>query len=338
MTIRDQAHWRAAMPRLSSLAAMAIAVVSAVTLAPIPARCEEFPSRMIKIIVPQAPGGLVDILPRILGGEITKSTRQPVVVENRLGGNGAVAGAEVAAAAPDGYTLMMSFHALQAMLPHMTDSLRFDPNKDLVPVVHILTVPNILLVHPSLPATSLMELIALAKANPAKLAFASQGVGSTGQIGGELFKRLAGIDIVHVPHRGAAPAQNALLGGHIQMMFDILPLSVEAIKEGRVRAIGITANQRVPVLAAVPTLAEGGLRLEMSAWFGLMAPRGTPDTVIAWLNREANRVFSTPDIRDRFVAQGADLPLGTPDAFRSHITAEFEKWGPVIRHAGIRLN
>jgi tripartite-type tricarboxylate transporter receptor subunit TctC len=302
------------------------------------ASSEEYPSRPIKILVPQAPGALVDTLPRVLGQKLTEATKQPILVENRMGGNGAIAGAEVTSSAPDGYTLLSSFHALHAMLPHMTSKLRFDPNKDLVPIVHTLTVPNILVIHPSVPAKSLSELIAHAKANPGKLTFVSQGVGSTGHVAGELFKQLAGIDIVHVPHRGAAAAQEALLGGHVTMFFDTVTPAMEPVKAGRMRAIGVATANRIDLMADVPTLAEAGLPLEINAWFGLVAPARTPPSVISWLNREANRVFSTPEIRDRYISQGASLPLGTPEAFGAHIAAEYQKWGPVIRRANIRID
>ena len=279
----------------------------------------------------------MDILPRVLGQKITEVTKQPVVIENRIGGNGALAGAEVARSPADGYTLLMSFHALNAMLPHMT-KLTFDPNKDLTPIVHVLTVPNVLVVHPSVPAYSLMDLVSYGKANPGKLAFASQGIGSTGHLAGTLFGQLTGLDIVHVPYRGAAPAAQALMGGQVSMMFDVVTLALEPLKAGKLRALGVAAAKRTDVLNEVPTLSEAGVPLEMSGWFGLMAPADTPKSVITWLNREANRVFALPDIRANYVARGASLPLGTPDAFASHIVAEYEKWGGVIRRANIRID
>jgi tripartite-type tricarboxylate transporter receptor subunit TctC len=304
------------------------------------ARGEEYPSKTIKILVPQAPGGLVDILPRILGQKIAETTKQAVVVENRLGGNGAVAGAEAAKATPDGYTLMMSFHALNAMLPHMTSKLAFDPSKDLVPIVFILTAPNILVIPPSIPVSSVNELIAYARANPGKgkLTFASQGVGSTGHVAEELFKQLTGVDIVHVPYRGAAQAAQALMGEEVTMMFDVVTLAMEPVKAGKMRALGVAAPSRVNGLNDVPTLAEAGLPMEISAWFGLLAPAGTPPSIIAWINREANQIFSLPEIRERYIAQGASLPLGRPEAFGLHIASEYEKWGQVIRRANIRID
>lgn len=298
---------------------------------------EDYPSRTIKILVPNAPGGLVDILPRVLGQKITEATRQAVVIENRIGGNGAVAGAEVARSTPDGYTLLMSFHALNAMLPHMT-KLTFDPNKDLTPIVHVLTVPNVLVVHPSVPAHSLKDLVTHGKANPGKLTFASQGVGSTGHIAGALFGQLTGLDIVHVPYRGPSPAAQALMGGQISMMFDVVTLALEPLKAGKLRALGVAAAKRIDILDEVATLTEAGVPLEMSGWFGLMAPAGTPKSVITWLNRETSRVFALPDVRENYVTRGASLPLGTPDAFASHITSEYEKWGGVIRQANIRID
>jgi tripartite-type tricarboxylate transporter receptor subunit TctC len=316
---------------------LAAAGTAALLAAKSPAVAQDYPAHAIKIIVPQAPGGLVDILPRILAQRITETTKQPVVVENRVGGNGATAGADVAKAPPDGYTLMMSFHALNAMLPHMT-KLAFDPNKDLIPVVHVLTVPNILVVDPAIPVQSVPELITYAKANPGKLSFASQGVGSTGHVAGELFKQLTGIDIVHVPYRGAAQAAQDLMGGQVTMMFDVVALAMGHVKAGKMRALGVASPHRVSVLPDVPTMAEAGVPLEMSAWFGLMAPAGTPPEVVAWLNRQANDVFSTPDVHDRYTAQGAEFPLGSPEAFAAHIAAEYKKWGPVIRSANIHVD
>jgi len=198
-------------------------------------------------------------------------------------------------------------------------------------------VPNILTVHPSVPATNLKELIAYAKANPGKLTYASQGVGSTGHIGGELLKFAAGINITHVPYKGAPPAQQDLVAGHVLMMFDVVPLAIAAIKDGRVRAIGVAMKERANVLPDVPTLAEQGVPIELAAWFGLMAPAGTSKEAIGWLNREANRVLGTDEVRARFSGQGGVMPLGTPEAFGAHIAAETKKFGEVIQKAKIKI-
>ena len=317
---------------------LAAAFACALALTALPATAQDYPNKPIKVLVSTAPGGLLDILPRMLGQKITEATGQPVLVENRLGGNGAVAGEAVAKSPPDGYTLMMGFHGVNAMLPHMTSKLTFDPAKDFVPVVHIMTVPNILVINPAVPAKDVKELIAHAKANPGKLTFASQGVGSTGHVAGELFKQLAGIDIVHVPYRGAPQAAQDVMGGQVTMMFDVVTLAAGPLKAGQMRALGVASKERVDAIKDVPTLTEQGLPLEISAWFGLTAPAGTPPAVIAWLNREANKTFTAPDIAGRFTAQGATLPLGTPQAFGAFIDAEYQKWGPVIKRANIRID
>jgi tripartite-type tricarboxylate transporter receptor subunit TctC len=317
---------------------MAVIIALVVGFAAHSALGQDYPTRTIRIFVSTAPGGLLDLLPRILGPKITELTGQPVVVESRMGGNGAVAGEATAKSPPDGYTLMMGFHGVNAMLPHMTSKLAFDPTRDFAPVILMLTVPNILVVNPSVPAASVQELIAYARANPGRLTYASQGVGSTGHVAGELFKQLAGVDIVHVPYRGAAPAAQDLIGGQVAMMFDVVTLAAEPVKAGRMRALGVASKERSPVLKDVPALTEQGLPLEISAWFGLIAPAATPPSVIAWLNREANKVFTAPDIQQRFLSQGATLPLGSPEAFAAFIAAEYEKWGPVIRRAGIRID
>src|SRR5262249_31738421 len=309
------------MGRRRLVAVAALCALSAA--APVCANAQDYPTRTIRILVSTAPGGILDLLPRILGPKITELTGQPVIVENRIGGNGAIAGAEVAKAAPDGYTLLMGFHGVNAMLPHMTAKLASDPTKDFAPIVHIMTVPNILVVNPSVPAKTLPELIAYARANPGKLTYASQGVGSTGQVAGELFRQLAGVDIVHVPYRGAPLAAQDLIAGQVSMMFDVVSLAQEPVKAGKMRALGIAAAQRAGVLPEVPTLAEAGLPLEISAWFGLVAPAGTPTSIVNWLNDQANKVFAAPEVQNRFLPQGATLPLGTADAFGAFIAAEY---------------
>ena len=195
-------------------------------------------------------------------------------------------------------------------------------------------MPNILVVHPSVPANSLQELIAYAKANPGKLTYASQGIGASGHIAAELLKLHAGIDIVHVPYKGAAPAAQDLAAGHVSMMFDVVSLALPQIQSGRVRPLGVATKQRVAVLPDVPTLTEQGMPVEVGAWFGMLAPAGTPPDAIAWLNREASKVFSAPDTRGRFVQQGAAVPLGTPESFGKFIEAESTRYGDVIRRAG----
>lgn len=307
-----------------------------VALAAAPARGQDYPNRPIKVLVPAAPGGIGDILPRIIGQRFSETGNQPIIVENRTGGAGVIATEAVAKAPPDGYLLLMGNQGLLSIRPQLT-KVPYDPHKDLAPVILLVSVPNILLVHPSVPANSLQELIAYAKANPGKLTYASQGIGASGHIAGELFKLAAGIDITHVPYRGAAPAAQDLLAGHVSMMFDVVSLALAPVKAGQVRAIGVAAKERVSVLPEVPTLGEQGFPDEIGAWFGLLAPAGTPPLVIAWLNQEAKKVFATQDAREKFTAQGAAMPLGTPEDFAGYIAAQTARFGDVIRRAKIKV-
>jgi tripartite-type tricarboxylate transporter receptor subunit TctC len=301
-----------------------------------PTRAQDYPNRPIRIIVPLAAGGMADILARTIATKLTEAG-YTAVVENRTGGSGVIGADAVAKSPADGYTLLMGLHATQAILVHL-QKLPYDPAKDFAPVIHAATVPNVLLVHEAVPTASLRELIAYAKANPGKLTFASQGNGSTGHMIGEQFKAMAGIEITHVPYRGAAPASQDLLAGHVSMLFDIVPLAVSNLQSGKVRALAVCSAERVKALPNVPTIAEAGLPgMEAGAWFGLFAPAGTPAGAIAWLNREAKKAFESPQISERFSGQGAMLPLGPPEAFGAHVAAETERWGALIRRAGIRM-
>jgi tripartite-type tricarboxylate transporter receptor subunit TctC len=304
-----------------------------------PAGAADYPAKPVKIIVSLAPGGLADMFARLLAQHMTEMTRQAVVVENRTGGAGVV-GAEAAAKAPaDGYTLYLGLHSTIAILPYLNPKLPYDPAADFVPIVHIATLPNLLVVHPLVPAASVAELVAYAKANPGRLSYASQGNGSSGHMAGEQFKLLTGVDLVHVPYRGAAPAMQDLLGGQVQMMFDTVTLQMPQIAAGKVRALAVTSTQRVAAVPDVPTTVEAGLpQLQGGAWFGLFAPTGTPPEAVAWLNRAARETFTEPAVRARLELQGAQLPLGSPEEFAAFIGTERQRWGEVIRKAGIRMD
>ena len=309
-----------------------------VILAVAPAGAADYPAKPIRIIVSLAPGGLADMFARLFAQHVTEATGQAVVVENRTGAAGVV-GAEAAAKAPaDGYTLYLGLHSTIAILQYLNPKLPYDPAKDFIPVVHIATLPNLLVVHPSVPAHSVAELIAYAKAHPGALSYASQGNGSSGHMAGEQFKLLTGTDVVHVPYRGAAPALQDLIGGRVQMMFDTVTLQMPQIAAGKTRALAVTATQRVAALADVPTTVEAGLpELQGGAWFGLFAPAGTPPDVVAWLNRAARDEFTTAAVQARLQQQGAVLPLGSPQEFAAFIAAERQRWSDVIRKANIRL-
>ena len=317
-----------------SIAAALVAASSALT----PVRADEFPSKPIKFLVPAAPAGIGDILPRLFAQKLGEAgSPATIVVENRPAGNGVLAYDAVAKAPPDGTLMLMGNHAGLAMNPHLAKSLPYDPLKSFAPIILLVTVPNILVVHPSVPAHSLKELIAYAKANPGKLSYASQGSGASGHIAAELLKLHAGIDIVHVPYRGAAPAAQDLAAGHVSMMFDVVSLALPQITAGRVRPIAVAAKQRVAMLPDVPTLIEQGMEAEVGAWFGMLGPAGMSPEAVGWVNREAAKVFSVPDTRDRFVQQGAAVPLGTPEAFGKFIEAESARYADIIRRAGIKL-
>ena len=315
----------------------AAALCGAVVLVTAPARSQDYPARPIKIIVPLAAGGLADTLARIVSQRLAEASGHSVVVENRPGAAGAV-GAEAAARAPaDGYTLFMGGLSTNAVLAHLV-KLNFDPAKDLVPITHVATFPNVLVVTPDLPAKSVQELVLYARANPGKLSNASQGNAASGHLVGEQFKQAAGIQMVHVPYRGAAPAIQDLIAGHVQVMFDSVSLQAPLIKDGKTRALAVLTSQRLESLRDVPTMAEAGFgEMQSGTWFGMFAPAGTPRAAIDWVNSETRKAFAAADVRQRYLSQGTALPLGSPEDFAAHIALERQRWGEVIRQANIRL-
>ena len=302
-----------------------------------PAFSETYPSQPIRIVVPTPAGGIADLLSRTLAQKLGESGKT-VVVENRTGGSGVIAAETVAKSPSDGYTLYMGLHQTQAILPHPMARLPYDPVKDFAPVILIGTSPNILIVHPAVPVKSAQELVAYARANPGKVIYASPGNGSSGHIVGEQFRQMHDIDIVHVPYRGAAPALQDVVAGHVTMMFDIVPLTREQLAQGRVRALAVAAPQRLAAVPDVPTMTEVGMReLEGGPWFGLLAPAGTPRAIVDWLNDETRKAFNAPDVRERLSQQGLSFPLGSPEDFTTHIAAETKRWGDVIRRANIKM-
>jgi tripartite-type tricarboxylate transporter receptor subunit TctC len=224
-----------------------------------------------------------------------------------------------------------------AVLAHLT-KLTFDPAKDLAPIIHVATFPNVLVVHPALPVKSVAELVAHAKAHPGKLSYASQGNAASGHLVGEQFKQMAGIEMVHVPYRGAAPAIQDLIAGHVQVMFDSVTLQAPLVNDGKTRALAVLTPQRIDALRDVPTMGESGFgQMQSGTWFGMFAPAGTPREAIAWVASETRKAFVVEQVRQRYLSQGTSLPLGSPEDFAAHIAAERQKWGEVIRQANIRL-
>jgi tripartite-type tricarboxylate transporter receptor subunit TctC len=322
--------------RAFGAAALAAGLWAAVVAAASPAAAEDaYPSRTIRIIVQTQPGGLIDQLGRAFAQKLQEAGKT-AIVENRTGGGGLIAAEHVAKSPPDGYTIYIGSHGTQAIHPHLTNNLPYDPDKDFAPVIFLATTPTLLVVNPSVPAKSLKELIAYAKANPGKLSYGSQGVGSSGHMFGEQFKQLVGVDIVHVPYKGAAPAVRDLLAGHVAMVFDTVPHSAPQVAAGKLRALAVVSDKRAAGLPDVPTIAEAGLpAMQGGPWFGLVVPGGTPRPIIDWINAEARKAFTAPDMQKRFLDQGFILPLGTPEDFAAHIRQERERWGEVIRRAGI---
>jgi tripartite-type tricarboxylate transporter receptor subunit TctC len=296
---------------------------------------QDFPNRQIRLIVPFPAGGPNDIIARVVGQRMSELMKQPVLIDNR-GGQGGVLGTDaVAKAKPDGYTIAISSAGALAISPSM-EKVSYDTQKDLQPVTLVATVPEMLVVATSVPAKNMAELIALAKAQPGKLNFASSGPGSLPHLAGELLKLTAKIDIVHVPYRGAAPAVNDLLGQQVQMVFLDLPVLLPQVKAGALRAIAIGSPQRAATATDVPTTAELGMPdLRIENWYGMVAPAGTPDAIVATLNRIAVEAMHDPAVQEKLASQGTTLVGDTPEHFRSFIAAETTKWAKVIKDAGI---
>jgi tripartite-type tricarboxylate transporter receptor subunit TctC len=299
---------------------------------------QDYPSRPIRMIVPFPAGGTADLLARQIGQTMGEALRQQVVIENRTGAGGNI-GADLAAKAkPDGYTLLMGTVSTHAINPNLYPNMPYDPVKDFAPVAMVARMPNLLVLHPSVPAASVAELIALAKARPGTLAFASAGNGTTQHLAGELFKKMADVDMIHVPYKGNAPAVTDLVGGQVQVMFDNIPVSLQQVRAGKLRALAVTGPARSPVLPQLPTVAEAALPgYNITSWFGLYAPSGTSPQIIERLNREANKALATALIRRRLTDQGIEPAGGTPGQFAEFMRTELVKWGKIVRESGARV-
>jgi tripartite-type tricarboxylate transporter receptor subunit TctC len=323
---------------LSRLAAIVFAAVGLLTLAT-PGPAQAFPDRPVRIVVPFPAGGSNDVIARLMAQKLGEVWGKSVIVENRAGAGGNVGSEYVARSSPDGYTLLLTAPGPLVVNQTLYSHLSFDPLKDLAPVALVASVPIVLMVHPSVKANTVQELIALAKAEPGKLNFGSSGNGSTNHLAGELFKSLAGIDIVHVPYRGAAPAMNDLIAGHIPMMFDNMPAVRPQVEAGAVRALAVAGAKRSPVFPNVPTMMEAGVKgFEATAWFGLVAPAKTPPDVLKILDDASAKVLADPDTAQKFAALGADPGTEVGDRFGAFLKAEAAKWGKVVKMAGAKVD
>ena len=301
------------------------------------ALAQNYPTRVVRIVVPQAPGAQSELFARMLGQKLSESLGQSVINDPRPGAGGAI-GAEVAArAAPDGYTLLFGTNSTHGSNPALYARLPYDPVRDFAPIALTVGMPYVLSVHPSLPVTSLKQLIAFAKSKPGQLYYASAGNGSTHHLSGELFKSMARINIVHVPYKGGPPATAATVGGEVSMLFNTVGSVQPSVKNGRLRALAVTTTSRSGALPDVPTMAEAGLPgFEMQSWFGLLAPAGTPRPIISRLNAETIKALNTPDMKSAVAAMGANIMSGSPEQFADHIKSEIGRIGEIVKAAGIK--
>jgi tripartite-type tricarboxylate transporter receptor subunit TctC len=303
-----------------------------------PAAAQSYPSKPIRLIVPFAAGGGNDNVARLVGKRLADGLGQPVLVDNRPGAGGVV-GAELAAkSAPDGYTLFLGGVGSHAINPNLHEKLPYDPIKDFAPVALLAQAPLVLVVHPSVPAKSVAELTAYARAHPGKLNFASNGNGSSSQLAAVMFDSMAGVEMVHVPYKGLSPALADLLSGQVQLMFSSVVAILPHIKAGKLRGLAVTGAKRLASLPELPTIAESGLPgYEASSWYGILAPAGTPRDIVMKLNAGLAKALEQPEVRNSLLAEGAEPVGGSPEAFAAHIRAEKERLGKLIRDAKIRL-
>jgi tripartite-type tricarboxylate transporter receptor subunit TctC len=316
-----------------------ITTLAAATMLAAGAAGAAYPERPVRLVVPFPAGGGADFMARALAQKLSAQLGQPVVLDHRAGAGGTIAAEVVAGAAPDGYTLVFGTVGTHAINVSLYAKLRYDPVKDFAPVSLTHLAPRVLVVHPSVPAKTVPELIALAKAKPGELTFGSAGSGGTNHLSGELFKSMAGIDIVHVPYKGSAPASVDLRGGRITMVFDSIVAWGDHIKTGKVRALGVTSPRRSAALPDVPTIAESGLvGFDVANWLGVLAPAGTPKEVIARLNAEIKTAMADPEMQRQLVAVGIDPTYSTPEAFAELIRADIAKWTKVVKASGARAD
>jgi len=299
---------------------------------------EQYPSRPVRFILPFPPGGGTDILGRLIAERLSASLGQPVVTENR-GGAGGNVGAEAAArSAPDGYTIVLCAPSL-AISPSLYSKLNYDPVKDFAPVSLVATVPNVMITHPSVPAQTLQEFIAHARATPGTMNFGSGGNGTSNHLAGELFNIVTGAKLVHIPYKGVNLAMQDVLSGQIHLVVIGIPAAAPHIKAGRLRALAVVTPQRTAALPEVPTTAEAGLKdFEVTTWYGVLAPAGTPRPVIARLNSELVKIIHAPEVKERLAASGTEPRTSTPEEFAAYLKQEIAKWGDVVRKANLKAD
>ncbi len=324
---------------LRALCALPLAAGMALAPWPAPAQAPDaWPGKPVRLVLPFPPGGGTDILGRLIAERLTASLGQPVVTENR-GGAGGNVGAEAAAkSAPDGYTIVLVAPSL-AISPSLYSKLNYDPAKDFAPISLVATVPNVMVTHPSVPARTLQEFIALAKSKPGGMNFGSGGNGTSNHLAGELFNIVAGVKLVHVPYKGVNLAMNDVLSGEVHLVVIGIPAAAPHIKAGKLRALALIAPQRSPALPEVPTVAEAGLpNFEVTTWYGVLAPAGTPGPVVTRLNAELVKIMHAPELKERLAAMATEPRTSTPEEFAAYIKQEIAKWAEVVRRAGLKAD
>src|SRR5215470_9319162 len=326
------------MTRRSSHCCMSMlkgAMIGALCLVSVAASAQDYPNKPVRIVVPYAAGGGTDALARYLAHGLERQFRQPFVIENRPGQGTAIGAAYVARAAPDGYALLAATSSTLAINPSVYKKLPYDPLTDFAPLSLIAAVPFVLVVNPSLPATSVAELVALAKSKPGELSYASGGMGAPHHIYMELFKRMTGTDIKHVPYRGGGPALADVVAGHVPIMFGDVGQVTGLVREGQVRALGVTVGRRVETIPDVPTMVEAGLAgFEANSWQSLVAPANLPPPIVTALSKALTAVLAEPATREHFLKLGMQPLSSTPEEFTAYLRAEIAKWAPIIKAAG----
>jgi len=325
--------------RLMGLAVAAAALSRCVYAQPAEATAQHYPARPIRIVSPFAAGGSTDILARLIGQKLTESWGEPVIVDNRAGAGGIIGSDLVAKAQPDGYTLLLTSTSAHAINPALHRTLPYDPLRDFAAVTQVATGHNILVVHPSVPAKSVQELIALAKSKPGTLTFSSGGNGTPAHIAGELFKSLAKVDMVHVPYKGGGPAAVALLAGEVSLSFGSVTTVLPQVRANRLKALAVTGAKRSSMVPELPTIAEAGVPgYALNSWYGVLAPARTPRQIVAKLSTEIVRILNLADVRAKLLQEGVDPEGTTPQEFSAFIRAEVEKWPRLVKAAGARID
>lgn len=321
-----------------SLMGLALAAMAGATALSGAAQAQTFPDRPVTLVIPFAAGGSTDLVGRVIAAKMADQLGQQVVVQNVGGGGGAIGAAQVAKADPDGYTILMGTVATHALNPLIMKSNQVDPQKDFAPISLLVVVPNVLVVNPQLGVKSVKELVDLLKANPDKYAYASSGNGTPLHLSGELFKKLAGVQMTHVPYKGSGPALNDLLGNQVSIMFDNLPSSSGHMKSGTLIGLGVTTKDRAPSFPDVPTIAETVPGYETYTWNALFAPANTPPEVVAKLNAAANEAMKDATVQERMKEFSATIVGSTPEELATHVKAELDKWTPIVKEANISLD